>query len=99
MDIHCKFCGEPWDHDELHDMLTPESLSKNGQPLPYKEAAALFQARLERSKQTLEKTIQPYAELPWLTQTRRRGRKLRISYLMILMTGCNSNVSRYRDTN
>ena len=42
MDIHCKYCGEPWDHGELHDMPTPESLSKNGQPLPYKEAAALF---------------------------------------------------------
>jgi|TARA_R100001480_G_scaffold73795_1_gene84477 hypothetical protein len=42
LDIHCKYCGEPWDHAELHDMPTPESLSKNGQPLPYKEAAALF---------------------------------------------------------
>ena len=20
MDIHCRYCGEPWDHDELHDM-------------------------------------------------------------------------------
>lgn len=20
MDIHCRHCGEPWDHDELHDM-------------------------------------------------------------------------------
>ena len=19
-DIHCRHCGEPWDHDELHDM-------------------------------------------------------------------------------
>ena len=41
-DIHCKFCGEPWDHDELHDMPTPKSLAKNGEPLPYDEAKALF---------------------------------------------------------
>ena len=20
MDIHCRYCGEAWDHDELHDM-------------------------------------------------------------------------------
>ena len=41
-DIHCKFCGEPWDHDELHDMPTPKSLAKNGEPLPYDEAKVLF---------------------------------------------------------
>ena len=23
MDIHCRFCGEPWDHDELHDQYSP----------------------------------------------------------------------------
>jgi len=20
MDIHCRYCGEPWDHDELHEI-------------------------------------------------------------------------------
>ena len=20
MDIHCRYCGEPWEHDNLHDM-------------------------------------------------------------------------------
>ena len=23
MDIHCRFCGEPWDHEELHDQISP----------------------------------------------------------------------------
>ena len=32
MDIHCRHCGEPWDHDELHDV---EGAS-------YKEAVQLF---------------------------------------------------------
>lgn len=33
MDIHCRHCGEPWDHDELHNMEGD---------VPYKEAAKLF---------------------------------------------------------
>jgi len=32
MDIHCRHCGEPWDHDELHDMYKHT----------YKEAAVAF---------------------------------------------------------
>ena len=32
MDIHCRHCGEPWDHDELHDI---EGAS-------YKDAVQLF---------------------------------------------------------
>ena len=24
MDIHCKFCGEPWDNDFLHDCVKDE---------------------------------------------------------------------------
>jgi hypothetical protein len=32
MDIHCRHCGEPWDHDELHDMHEHT----------YKEAAVAF---------------------------------------------------------
>ena len=32
MDIHCRHCGEPWDHDELHEM----------EDVSYKDAVKLF---------------------------------------------------------
>jgi hypothetical protein len=32
MDIHCRYCGEPWDHDELHDV----------EDTSYKDAVKLF---------------------------------------------------------
>lgn len=32
MDIHCRHCGEPWDHDELHDI----------EDTSYKDAVKLF---------------------------------------------------------
>ena len=35
MDIHCKHCGEPWDHDELHEVYDADdnkvSYTKAGQ--------------------------------------------------------------------
>lgn len=34
MDIHCRYCGEPWDHDELHDMKGHT----------YKQAAVAFRS-------------------------------------------------------
>jgi len=34
MDIHCRYCGEPWDHDELHDM----------EGHTYKQAAVAFRS-------------------------------------------------------
>lgn len=36
MDISCKYCGEPWDHDELHYGYL------NGQSVPYKEMSQKF---------------------------------------------------------
>ena len=32
MDIHCRHCGEPWDHDELHEI----------EGHTYKQAAVAF---------------------------------------------------------
>jgi hypothetical protein len=32
MDIHCRHCGEPWDHDELHEI----------EGHTYKQAAGAF---------------------------------------------------------
>lgn len=37
MDIYCRFCGEPWDHDELHDMSDWIE-----QDITYKQAAKRF---------------------------------------------------------
>ena len=37
MDIHCRYCGEPWDHDELHDME-----SWTGHDMSYRQAAKRF---------------------------------------------------------
>ncbi len=37
-DIHCKFCGEPWDAYELHDVYN----EKQDKCLPYNKAASLF---------------------------------------------------------
>lgn len=36
MDIYCKVCGEPWDHDELHEMYV------DGRKVPYMEAWRRF---------------------------------------------------------
>ena len=38
MDIHCKFCGEPMDHDALHDAFDWE----RDTPISYKDAARRF---------------------------------------------------------
>jgi len=37
MDIYCKHCGEPWDHDELHDMYDADD-----NKLSYAEAGRQF---------------------------------------------------------
>lgn len=37
MDIHCRHCGEPWDHDELHDME-----GWTGDDMTYKQAVQRF---------------------------------------------------------
>lgn len=37
MDIHCRHCGEPWDHDELHDME-----GWTGDAMTYKQASQRF---------------------------------------------------------
>ena len=37
MDIHCRYCGEPWDHDELHEME-----SWTGDDMSYKQAVKRF---------------------------------------------------------
>ena len=34
MDIHCRYCGEPWDHDELHEI----------EGHTYKQAAVAFRS-------------------------------------------------------
>ena len=39
MDIHCRFCGEPWDHDELHNMRDFLAL---GPVISYTEAGTNF---------------------------------------------------------
>ena len=39
MDIHCRHCGEPWDHDELHDME-----AHTGEAMTYLQAAERFKA-------------------------------------------------------
>ncbi len=39
MDIHCRYCGEPWDNDELHDME-----SHMGEAVTYLQAAERFKA-------------------------------------------------------
>lgn len=46
MDIRCRHCGEPWDHDELHGLATPDEpgrdLDYEQRRIPYDEANALF---------------------------------------------------------
>jgi len=39
MDIYCRYCGEPWDHDELHEME-----SHTGEAISYLKAAERFKA-------------------------------------------------------
>jgi|TARA_B100001245_G_scaffold228922_1_gene206734 hypothetical protein len=39
MDIYCRFCGEPWDHDSLHEM--GEWIDKE---ITYQEAGRQFSA-------------------------------------------------------
>ena len=39
MDIYCRYCGEPWDNDELHDM--EEHI---GESMSYLEAVRRFKA-------------------------------------------------------
>lgn len=39
MDIHCRHCGEPWDHGELNDME-----SHTGEAVTYLQAAERFKA-------------------------------------------------------
>jgi len=39
MDIRCPKCGEPWDHDELHEMYDSE-----GRHVPYAEASKRFRS-------------------------------------------------------
>tara|TARA_R110000751_G_scaffold24481_1_gene67351 strand:+ start:568 stop:816 length:249 start_codon:yes stop_codon:yes gene_type:complete len=39
MDMYCKFCGEPWDHDCLHDM---GDFDTNISSLTYKQAGDRF---------------------------------------------------------
>ena len=41
MDIHCAFCGEPWDLDSLHDMVADPTI-KGSILLSYKAAAKRF---------------------------------------------------------
>ena len=46
MDIRCPFCGEPWEHDSLHDMpegpyKTPYDRQANRNP-GYERASAAF---------------------------------------------------------
>lgn len=41
MDIHCAFCGEPWDLDSLHDMLDVAGNYESG-VVSYKVAAKRF---------------------------------------------------------
>lgn len=38
MDIRCPICGEPWDMDELHDLIPDECED-------YHKAVSLFQAK------------------------------------------------------
>ena len=37
MNIHCRHCGEPWDHDELHEMK-----GWTGHDMSYRQAAKRF---------------------------------------------------------
>lgn len=37
MDIHCRHCGEPWDHDELHEIE-----GWTGEDMTYKQAVKRF---------------------------------------------------------
>ena len=39
MDIYCPKCGEPWDHDALHDMWA------RGKKVPYAQACKAFQTK------------------------------------------------------
>ena len=39
MDIYCKFCGEPWDFDCLHEMA---DFDTDIGPLTYKQAGVRF---------------------------------------------------------
>jgi len=39
MDMHCRFCGEPWDHDCLHEM---GDFDTDIGPLTYKQAGNRF---------------------------------------------------------
>ena len=39
MDIHCRHCGEPWDHDELHSGMDHERITDK---LTYEQASKLF---------------------------------------------------------
>ena len=39
MDIHCRYCGEPWEHDSLHNMG-----ERIGMDLEYFPAAERFKA-------------------------------------------------------
>ena len=43
MDIRCKYCGEPWDADEVHCQWNPAK-GNEGDYRPYKEASKRFQA-------------------------------------------------------
>jgi|TARA_Y100000296_G_scaffold70698_1_gene85543 hypothetical protein len=43
MDIHCRFCGEPWDHEELHDQYKPVRGAKYMEELiPYDTMVKYF---------------------------------------------------------
>jgi len=37
MNIYCKFCGEPWDLDKLHNLK-----EHNGDAIPHREALEMF---------------------------------------------------------
>ena len=39
MDVLCRFCAEPWDHDELHGLSYPLEKSRK---LPYNLASEKF---------------------------------------------------------
>ena len=46
-DIHCRFCGEPWDQDELHEMAghRDAGMGPEPKPIPYEQAAKQFKER------------------------------------------------------